>query len=176
LNRFQQPELPNLNDGDQCQALLEEIQTLMQRSKGYYFWGPNLGRIGCGAISAGFVEMFRFKIAADRHNYLKTAVQEYYLFDPVHDNGPSIGAQASNLKIWASTDPNRRIRVYNNESSPAHDSFVGRSLPAAPFVEDNGRLTAGVIPDQAMRQVRAANHFITAPIERMTTGTGVYTM
>jgi hypothetical protein len=32
------------------------------------------------------------------------------------------------------------------------------------------------LPDQAMRQVRAANHFITAPIERMTTGTGVYTM
>jgi hypothetical protein len=151
------PELANLNHGDQYHSLLEEIQCLMLRAKGYYFWAPNIGPIACGSLSAGYYQMIRFKQAADGHPFLRDAVQQYYIFDPLHSNGAAVGQMGANLRQWALANGNRRVRLYNNASSNVHRTFLGRTLPATPFVEDsatNGPLTAGVIPDADMRAAR----------------------
>lgn len=171
------PELPNLNDGDQCQSILEEIQCLMLRAKpvaprsgntnlfaAMYFWDPNIGRIGCGSFSAGVGELLRFKRGADKHAYLQKAVQEYYLFDCIHSNGSDVGGKALALKSWAGNNQDRRVRVYNNEDSQEHALFLGRSSsPAVPYVQDagNGRLTAGVITDGQMQH--ALNRMLNLP-------------
>ena len=171
------PELPNLNDGDQCQSILEEIQCMMLRAKpvsprsgntnlfaAMYFWDPNIGRMGCGSFSAGVAELFRFKQGADKHAYLKQAVQEYYIFDSKHDSGSDPGSKALALKAWAGNNPNRRVRVYNNQDSPEHAQFLGRgSSPPVPYVQDagNGRFTAGVVPDGMMQN--ALNRMLNLP-------------
>jgi len=169
MNRLTSPELAELNNGDQFQCMIEEIQCMMLRAKavspragstnlfGLYFFDPNIGRIGCGSFSAGHNEMLRFKMSADRHAYLKNAVQEYFLFDPIHDNGSFVGQEALGLKPWATQNSNRTIRVYNNESSDSHALFLGVSTsPPTPYVEDahNNQLTAGVITDLEMKHAR----------------------
>lgn len=164
------PELPELNFGDQCQCLLEEIHCLMLRAKpvvpragenlfGLLFFDPNIGRIGCGSFSAGVTQLLEFKRGADRHAYLKTKVQEYYLFDPKHGNGQLCGQYALNLKnSWAGSDPNRRVGVYNNQTSDQHAQFLGLSSspPSEPYLKrsTDGRFTAGVINDLQMQHAR----------------------
>jgi hypothetical protein len=152
------PELANLNHGDQYQALLEEIQCLMLRSKGYYFWAPNIGEIACASSSAGYNQMARFKQEADRHSYLQNAVQQYYIFDPLHDNGSAVGVMVANFRSWVQAKSNRQVRLYNNASSAQHAAFLGGSMPTStPFVVEsspNGPRTVGVIPDAAMRTAR----------------------
>ena len=163
------PELPELNFGDQCQCLLEEIHCLMLRAKpvvpragenlfGLLFFDPNIGRIGCGSFSLGVNELLEFNSGASKHAYLKTKVQEHYLFEPpFHDNGASVGQYALNLKnSWAGSNPDRRIRLYNNETSSHHNSFLGHTPHGVPYVESSSdqRFTAGVIGDQQMQNAR----------------------
>lgn len=150
LNRVKWPELANLNPAEQAIELLEEIHAAYLRYAGLYFWVPNLGRLGIASFSAGIQELLRFKRSAASHPLLGSLLQEIYIFDPVHSNGPTVANYAAGLKAWAGQTPQRRVRVYNNQSSPGHGAFVGeKNLPASPFVIDSqdGRFTIGVVSD-----------------------------
>jgi hypothetical protein len=102
--------------------------------------------------------MTRFKQAADSHPCLRNLIEQYYVFDPMHDNGSLVGTMAANFQSWVNARSNRRVRFYNNATSGNHRTFLGRALPATPFVEDsspNGPRTVGVIPDVDMQAARS---------------------
>ncbi len=163
LNSVGAPELENLNDGDQFQSLLEEIHAYLLRSRGYYFWGPNIGRIGCGCFSAGWVQMEEFYTAANNHDYLSTAVKEYYVFDPVHNEGS--GGTSNNLAQrfahWAHSplhsSDHRRVRFYSSAYPEGYRALVGHQNPSRTvfYVDSNdGLCTACTLPDAATSAAR----------------------
>ena len=165
LNSLRVPELLNLNDGDQCQGILEEIQAYLLRSRGYYFWGPNLGRIGCGCFSAGYGQMEQFQSAANAHGYLEKMVQEYYVFDPKHDDGHTGDTNdlALHFATWAHApvpaDDKRRMRFYSS-ANPAHYRELVGSQKHADTVfcvdSEDGLRTACTVSNDAILAARRA--------------------
>jgi len=150
LNRVAFPELTNLNTGEQATELLEEIHASFLRAAGLYFWAPQLGRIALAAFSAAIHELFLFHRGSSRTPLLRSLVQEVYIFDSRHTNGPEVANYANGFKAWAAQRPERRVRMYNDQVSPGHRDFLGvASLPRSPFVVDSadGRFTSGVVSD-----------------------------
>lgn len=169
LNRVAKPELPNLNFADQAVEVLEEVHAAFLRFAGFHFWTPQLGRLALGAFSAGLNEMFLFSRRARSNALLNRLVQEFYYFEPRHDNGPECINYGVALKGWAGNVPERRVRVYNNESSDGHRDFVGaKQLPAAPFVVDStdGRFTCGVVPDRGWLNANEGINRFAFPIRK----------
>ena len=150
LNRVRWPELANLNDATQAVELFEEVQAAFLRFRGRHFWAPNLGRMALASFSAGIQELLRFHQAAEKSPLLRSSITETYVFDPIHSNGAQVSNYAIGLKTWAGKVAERRVRVYNNDSSKGHESFIGSALPVPPFVVDSadGRFTAGVVNDR----------------------------
>src|SRR5205814_2175655 len=107
------------------------------RFQGRHFWAPNLGRMALGSFSAGVQEMLRFHQGAEKSAMLRSLIQEIYVFDPKHSNGSEVSNYAIGFKTWAGNLPNRRVRVYNDDTSKGHESFIGRPRPVPPFVEDS---------------------------------------
>jgi hypothetical protein len=156
------PELPNLNNGEQSQCLLEEIQCFMQRAQGFYFFDPDIGAMGCGSFSAGYVEMQAFQHAVRHHPYLSTTVQQFFLFDPLHGAGTGSANIAQQFRGTGSS-----VRLYNNHTSPEHAQFVHkRSVPNPPYVvdSDDGQFTVGVITDSQMRNTRSRMQNLPIPL------------
>lgn len=150
LNRVRWPELANFNHADQAVELLEEIQMYFLRRAGIYFQSPNVGRLALASFSAGIQEMLRFKTSVVKHRLLSSLVKEIYIFDPVHTNATAVAGYANGLKAWAGKDPDRRVRVYNNQSGPGHVQFLGRQISDSPIVLDStdGRFTVGIVSDK----------------------------
>jgi hypothetical protein len=158
------PELPNLNHGEQCQCMLEEIQCFMQRAAGFYFFEPSLGSIACGSFSAAYVQMQEFQTAVRHHAFLKTNVQEFFVFDPLHDAGTGAAHIAEQFRASGVS-----VRLYNNETSEEHARIVHKhSLPGTPYVvdSDDGRFTVGVITDNQMRATRSRMMNLPVPLVR----------
>ncbi len=166
------PELPNLNDGEQCQCLLEEIQCFMQRAQGYYFFDPDIGAMGCGSFSQGHAEMQVFQHAIRHHPFLGTAIKQFFLFDPFHGAGTGSVHAAQQFRTTGVA-----VRLYNNRTSSEHSQFVHkRSLPDPPYVvdSDDGQYTVGVITDPQMRNTRSRMLNLPIPLVEGTTDTWVW--